>query len=58
MTTHKEQGAVRATLPERLRLARRRRQARRARRALVLGTWAASGLALAVGLAGLAAVLR
>jgi hypothetical protein len=58
MTTHREQRPVTATLPERLRLARRRRQARRARRAIALGTWAASGLAFAVGLVGLAAVLR
>jgi hypothetical protein len=47
-----------ASLPARLRLARRRRQARVARRAIVLGTWAASGIALVAGLAGLAALLR
>jgi hypothetical protein len=47
-----------APLAERLRLVRRRRQARIARQALTLGTWAASGLALAAGLAGLAASLR
>jgi hypothetical protein len=47
-----------APLPARLRLARRRRQARRARRAIAVGTWAASVLALAAGLAGLAASLR
>ncbi len=47
-----------APLSERLRSIRRRRQARAARRALVLGTWAASGLALAAGLAGLVASLR
>jgi hypothetical protein len=47
-----------ATQAERLRLARRRRHARLARRVLSFGTWAASGLALAVGLAGLAASLR
>jgi hypothetical protein len=42
----------------RLRLARRRRQARLARRAIAVGTWAVSGVALAAGLAGLAAGLR
>lgn len=47
-----------APLAVRLQLARRRRQARFARRALSLGVWAASGLALAAGLAGLAAGLR
>jgi len=46
------------TLDDRLRLARRRRQARLARRALNIGTWAASGLALAVSFAGLIASLR
>jgi hypothetical protein len=51
-------GGSSAPLPIRLRLARRRRQARRARRAIAVGTWAASGIALAVGLAGLAASLR
>jgi hypothetical protein len=50
-------GRSSASLPARLRLARRRRQARIARRALVFGTWAA-GVALAVGLAALAASLR
>jgi hypothetical protein len=44
-----------APLPARLRLARRRRQARVA---ITLGTWAASGVALVVGLAALAALLR
>jgi hypothetical protein len=47
-----------ASLAERLRVLRRRRQARLARQALTFGTWAASGLALAAGLAGLAASLR
>jgi hypothetical protein len=47
-----------APLPVRLRLARRRRQARFARRAIAFGTWAVSGVALAAGLAGLAAGLR
>jgi hypothetical protein len=45
-------------LPDRLRLIRRRRQARVVRQALALGGWAASGLALAVGVAGMMASLR
>ena len=47
-----------APLAERLRVLRRRRQARVARQALAFCTWAASGLALAAGLAGLVASLR
>jgi hypothetical protein len=46
------------TLDDRIRLARRRRKARLARRALSIGTWAASGLALALSFAGLVASLR
>jgi len=52
-----ESGGASAPLPARLRLARRRRRARRARRAIAIGTWAA-GIALAVGLAALAASLH
>jgi len=51
-------GSPASSLRERLRLARRRRKVRLARRAIALGTWAISGLALAAGLAGLAASLR
>jgi hypothetical protein len=46
------------SLTDRLRMLRRRRLARVARQALAMGTWAASGLALAAGLAGLFASLR